>query len=83
MPLLPGALFKGQDASPWFPAPGGSMDRARAACRACPARVRCLEWAMQADERAGSGAVPARTSATSSAAPGKGGGYESTGRGLR
>lgn len=36
MPLLPGALFKGQDASPWFPAPGGSMDRARAVCPGMP-----------------------------------------------
>jgi WhiB family redox-sensing transcriptional regulator len=53
LPLLPGALCKGQDPSPWFPGPGGSMDRAKAVCRACPARVHCLEWAMQADERAG------------------------------
>jgi WhiB family transcriptional regulator, redox-sensing transcriptional regulator len=53
LPLLPGALCKGQDPSPWFPGPGGPMDRAKAVCRACPARVHCLEWAMQADERAG------------------------------
>jgi WhiB family redox-sensing transcriptional regulator len=53
LPLLPGALCKGQDPSPWFPRPGGSMDRAKAICRVCPARVPCLDWAVQAGERAG------------------------------
>jgi WhiB family redox-sensing transcriptional regulator len=53
LPLLPGALCKGRDPSLWFPRPGGSMDRAKAFCRACPARSGCLDWALQAGERAG------------------------------
>jgi WhiB family redox-sensing transcriptional regulator len=53
LPVLPGALCKGHDPAPWFPRPGGSMDRAKAVCRACPARVPCLDWAVEADERAG------------------------------
>jgi WhiB family transcriptional regulator, redox-sensing transcriptional regulator len=53
LPLLPGALCKGQDPSLWFPLRGGSMDPAKAVCRDCPARVGCLDWAVQADERAG------------------------------
>jgi hypothetical protein len=53
LPALPGALCKGQDPVLWFPGAGGSMKEAKAVCRACPARVLCLEWAVQADERAG------------------------------
>ena len=53
LPMLPGALCKGQDPAPWFPRPGGSMDRAKAVCRACPVRPQCLDWAVEADERAG------------------------------
>jgi hypothetical protein len=53
LPLLPDALCKGRDPSLWFPAPGGSMERAKTVCRACPARARCLDWALQANERAG------------------------------
>lgn len=53
LPLLPGALCKGRDPGLWFPAPGGSMERAKAVCRACPARARCLDWALAANERDG------------------------------
>jgi WhiB family redox-sensing transcriptional regulator len=53
LPVLPGALCKGQDPGLWFPRPGGSMDGAKAVCRACPAQAQCLNWAVQADERAG------------------------------
>ena len=53
LPVLPGALCKGQDPGRWFPGPGGSVEEAKAVCRACPVRIRCLEWALQADERAG------------------------------
>jgi WhiB family redox-sensing transcriptional regulator len=53
LPVLPGALCKWHDPSLWFPAPGGSMDRAKAVCRACPARTRCLDWAVHVGERAG------------------------------
>lgn len=38
LPDLPGALCKGQDPAPWFPRPGGSPDKGKAICRACPAR---------------------------------------------
>ncbi len=60
LPVLPGALCKGADPGLWFPRRGGSMDKAKAVCRACPARVPCLNWAVQADERAGvwGGTVP-------------------------
>jgi WhiB family redox-sensing transcriptional regulator len=50
LPELPGALCKGRDPALWFPGQGGSLEGAKAVCRACPARVRCLEWAVQADE---------------------------------
>ena len=60
LPLLPGALCKDQDPLLWFPRPGGSMDRAKAVCGACPARVECLDWAVETNERAGvwGGATP-------------------------
>jgi hypothetical protein len=53
LPVLPGALCKGQDPILWFPGTGGSMDKAKAVCRVCPARRRCLDWAIQAGERDG------------------------------
>ena len=46
LPVLPGALCKGQDPALWFPRPGGSMEEAKAVCRACPARILCLDWAV-------------------------------------
>lgn len=60
LPVLPGALCKGKDPGLWFPGPGGSLEGAKAVCQACPVRVRCLEWAVHADERAGvwGGATP-------------------------
>jgi WhiB family redox-sensing transcriptional regulator len=53
LPVLPGASCKGQDPRLWFPGTGQSPEEAKAVCRACPARVRCREWAVQADERTG------------------------------
>lgn len=53
LPELPGALCKGQDPAPWFPRKGGSPDKGKEICRACPARRDCLAWAITADERAG------------------------------
>lgn len=53
LPVLPGALCKEQDPGLWFPRPGGSMDKAKAVCRTCPARMPCLNWAIEADERDG------------------------------
>jgi hypothetical protein len=53
LPALPGALCKGADPGLWFPGRGGSPEAAKAVCRSCPARVPCLEWAVQADERSG------------------------------
>jgi WhiB family redox-sensing transcriptional regulator len=77
LPVLPGALCKGRDPRLWFPPPGGSFARAKAFCRACPARARCLHWALQAGERAGvwGGTTPgerAQLRRLSAAVPGDG-----------
>ena len=53
LPMLPGALCKGQDPAPWFPGRGGSVNQAKAVCWACPVRLECLDWAVEANERAG------------------------------
>ena len=53
LPELPGALCKGHDPAVWFPGQGGSMNQAKAVCRACPVRLKCLDWAVEANERAG------------------------------
>jgi WhiB family redox-sensing transcriptional regulator len=53
LPVLPGASCKGRDPGLWFPGPGESMTAAKAVCRACPARERCLEWAVDANEQDG------------------------------
>jgi WhiB family redox-sensing transcriptional regulator len=53
LPLLPGALCKGEDPVAWFPVPGGSPARGKAVCAACPARRDCLDWALRAGEPAG------------------------------
>jgi WhiB family redox-sensing transcriptional regulator len=62
LPSLPGALCKGKDPGPWFPAGSGrfTAEAAKAVCAACPARVRCLEWALEAGEVEGvwGGATP-------------------------
>jgi WhiB family redox-sensing transcriptional regulator len=55
LPILPGALCKGQDPAVWFPRPSGSMEEAKTVCQACPARLRCLQWAVRANERRGLG----------------------------
>jgi WhiB family redox-sensing transcriptional regulator len=52
LPDLPGAVCKGNPA-PWFPATGKSPAAGKAACRACPARPGCLEWALAKGELAG------------------------------
>jgi WhiB family redox-sensing transcriptional regulator len=66
LPLLPGALCKGADPGVWFPSVNGwhanrAAGRAKAVCAACPARVRCLEWALEAGESEGvwGGTTPA------------------------
>jgi WhiB family redox-sensing transcriptional regulator len=64
LPHLPGALCAkaGQDADLWHPANGNRVDaeRAKAICERCPVRQRCLEWALEANERHGvwGGATP-------------------------
>jgi WhiB family redox-sensing transcriptional regulator len=52
LPDLPGAVCKGNPA-PWFPATGKSPKAGKAACRACPARPECLEWALAKVEQLG------------------------------
>jgi WhiB family transcriptional regulator, redox-sensing transcriptional regulator len=52
-PRLPGALCKGQDPALWFPRTGQSHAKGVAVCSACPARIRCLDWAIRAGEKAG------------------------------
>jgi WhiB family redox-sensing transcriptional regulator len=53
LPVLPGALCRGQDPGWWFPGPGRGAEEAKAVCSACPERTECLDWAVQADERDG------------------------------
>jgi hypothetical protein len=60
LPDLPCAVCKGSPA-PWFPATGKSPAAGKAACRACPARPGCLEWALAKGEQLGTwgGTTPA------------------------
>ena len=58
LPLLPGALCKGADPGVRFPSVNGwpavkAVGRAKAVCATCPARVGCLEWALEAGETEG------------------------------
>jgi WhiB family redox-sensing transcriptional regulator len=58
LPSLPGALCKGADPGVWFPSATGWLAvradaAAKAVCAACPARVACLEWALEAGETEG------------------------------
>lgn len=53
LPVLDGAVCGGQDPAPWFPRAGGSADAGKALCRACPARRRCLDWALAKGEPGG------------------------------
>jgi len=58
LPSLPGALCKGADPGVWFPSASGyqaakAAGPAKAVCAACPARVRCLEWALESGEAEG------------------------------
>jgi WhiB family redox-sensing transcriptional regulator len=56
-PRLPGALcvVSGQDPDLWHPANGNRVgaELAKAICQHCPARERCLDWALEANERHG------------------------------
>ena len=56
-PKLPGALCANRDQDPdlWFPRNGDreGAERARAICRICPVRERCLQWALDTGEREG------------------------------
>jgi WhiB family redox-sensing transcriptional regulator len=65
LPSLPGALCKGADPGVWFPSATGWLAgradaAAKAVCARCPVRVRCLEWALAANEPEGvwGGATP-------------------------
>jgi WhiB family transcriptional regulator, redox-sensing transcriptional regulator len=53
LPDLPGAVCKGEAPDPWFPSTGKSPAAGKAACRACPARTECLEWALANGEQLG------------------------------
>jgi WhiB family redox-sensing transcriptional regulator len=55
LPVLPGALCKGQDPSTWFPAGVGTRQAAsgKAACHPCPALRPCLQWALAVPEQEG------------------------------
>jgi WhiB family transcriptional regulator, redox-sensing transcriptional regulator len=52
LPWLPGALCAGEDPGLWF-AGGAGREQARAVCARCPARVECLEWALDFSEPVG------------------------------
>jgi WhiB family transcriptional regulator, redox-sensing transcriptional regulator len=60
LPDMDQAVCKGKDPAPWFPHTGQSPKAGQALCRACPARRRCLEWALAKGERHGTwgGATP-------------------------
>jgi WhiB family redox-sensing transcriptional regulator len=47
------AACKGKDPAPWFPLTGQSPNEGKALCRACPARARCLDWALTKGEQSG------------------------------
>jgi WhiB family redox-sensing transcriptional regulator len=53
LPVLLGAACKGADPGLWFPGQGHGVGAAKAVCAACPARTRCLEWALEAGETDG------------------------------
>jgi WhiB family transcriptional regulator, redox-sensing transcriptional regulator len=49
------AACKGKPADWWFPPKGTNADtyKAKAICATCPVREKCLEWAMETNERTG------------------------------
>jgi WhiB family transcriptional regulator, redox-sensing transcriptional regulator len=57
LPAMPGALCKaeGHDPDLWHPENGdrAAAEYAKAVCQRCPARSRCLRWAMEANEEHG------------------------------
>ena len=50
LPVLEGAACGGQDPAPWFPRTGESPEAGKALCRSCPAKARCLDWALAKGE---------------------------------
>lgn len=60
LPVLDGAVCRGQDPAPWFPRTGESPEAGKALCSACPAQARCLDWALAKGEQVGTwgGATP-------------------------
>ena len=60
LPVLDGAVCKGQDPAPWFPRTGESPGTGKALCSACPALASCLDWALAKGEQSGiwGGATP-------------------------
>jgi WhiB family redox-sensing transcriptional regulator len=47
------ALCAEVDPELFFPEPGGPVQAAVAVCRRCPVQERCLEWALDSNERFG------------------------------
>lgn len=53
LPVLDGAVCRGEDPAPWFPRTGESAEAGKALCAACSARARCLDWALAKGEQLG------------------------------
>lgn len=53
LPVMDDAACKGKDPAPWFPQTGESPEAGKALCKACPARPRCLDWALAKGEHLG------------------------------
>ena len=53
LPEMNDAVCKGKDPAPWFPRTGQSPKKGKALCSACPARSRCLDWALAKGEQHG------------------------------
>ena len=53
LPVMDDAACKGKDPASWFPRTGQAPDEGKALCRACPARARCLDWALAKGEQSG------------------------------
>ena len=51
------ALCAQTDPEAFFPEKGGSTREAKRVCRGCDVRAECLEYALENDERFGSGVV--------------------------
>jgi hypothetical protein len=53
LPVLDGAVCGGKDPAPWFPRTGESPATGKALCGTCPARAKCLDWALAKGEKVG------------------------------